>query len=44
MHKGVVGEPALRRLLGRCGNRRDDNIKMDLKEVDCKGVNRVYVV
>ena len=34
MHNGVVGEPALRRSLGRRGSRREDNIKMDLKEVD----------
>jgi hypothetical protein len=34
-----VGKPEIRRLLGRPRRRRIDNIKMDLGERGCDGVN-----
>jgi len=32
MHRGLTGNPALRRPLCRTENRWEDNIKMDLKD------------
>jgi hypothetical protein len=36
-----VGKPEGRRPLGRPRLRWEDNIKMDVQEVGCKGVNRI---
>jgi CRISPR/Cas system-associated protein Cas7 (RAMP superfamily) len=35
----VVGKPDRRRPLGRLGRLWEDNIKMDLREVGCEGVD-----
>jgi hypothetical protein len=36
---GVVEKPEVKRLLGRPMRRWDDNIKMDLQEVGCGGMD-----
>jgi hypothetical protein len=35
----LVGKPGEKRPLGRPRRRWDDNIKMDLQEMDCEGVD-----
>jgi hypothetical protein len=35
--RGLVGKPEGRRLIGRCKNRWEDNIKKDLKGTGWKG-------
>jgi len=35
----LVGKPEGKRPLGGTRRRREDNIKMDLQEVDCEGVD-----
>ena len=37
VYRGLVGKSEGKRPLGR--PRRDDNIKMDLKELECKGMD-----
>jgi hypothetical protein len=37
--KIVVGRPQGKRPLGRPKGRREDNIKMDIREIDCKGLD-----
>jgi hypothetical protein len=37
--KGVVGKPEGKRPLGRARRRWVDNIKMDLREIGCDGVD-----
>ena len=37
--QGLVGKPEGKRPLGRPRRRRDDNIKMDLQEVGCAGMD-----
>jgi len=39
--QGLVGKPEGKRLLGRPRRRWEDNIKMDLQEVGCGGMDRV---
>jgi hypothetical protein len=39
MYKGLVGRSEGRRLLGRPRRRWEDNIKMDLQEVGCGGMD-----
>ena len=39
MHKVLVGKPEGKRPLGRPRRRWEDNIKMDLQEVECAGVD-----
>jgi len=39
VYRVLVGKPEGRRSLGRCGRRWDDNIKMDLQEVGCGGMD-----
>jgi len=34
-----MGKPEGKRLLGRLSRRREDNIKMDLQEVGCEGMD-----
>jgi hypothetical protein len=39
VHKVLVGKPEGKRPLGRPRRRCEDNIKMDLQEVGCEGMN-----
>ena len=39
VHKVLVGKPEGKRPLGSPRRRWDDNIKMDLQEVGCRGMN-----
>ena len=41
VHKGLVGKPEGKRPLGRTKHRWKDNIKMDLGEVVCGGMDWV---
>ena len=44
VHTGVlVGKPEGKRPLGRTRRRREDNIKMDLQEVRCDGMDWIYL-
>jgi hypothetical protein len=38
-HRALVGKPEGRRTLGSTRRRCEDNIKMDLREVGCGGVD-----
>jgi len=38
LYRGLVGKPEGKRPLGRPRRRRDDDIKMDLQEVECGGM------
>jgi hypothetical protein len=45
MHtKFVVGKPEGKRPLGRRGRGWEDNIRMDLGEMECGGVDWIHVV
>jgi hypothetical protein len=39
MHRVLVGKPEGRRPLGRLRRRWEDNIKMDLLEMGCRGMD-----
>jgi hypothetical protein len=39
MYRVLVGKPERKRLMGRPRHRWEDNIKMDLQEVGCWGVD-----
>ena len=39
VYRVLVGKPEGKRLLGRLRRRWDDNIKMDLQEVGCGGMD-----
>jgi hypothetical protein len=39
VYRVSVGKPEGRRPLGRHGCRKEDNIKMDLQEVECRGMD-----
>ena len=39
----LVGKPEGKRTLGRLSRRWEDNIKMDLKEVGCEGMDWISV-
>jgi hypothetical protein len=39
VNRGLVGKPERKRPLGRPRRRWEDNIKMDLQEVECKGMD-----
>jgi hypothetical protein len=39
----LVGKPEGKRPLGRPRRRWKDNIKMDLQEVECEGINWIYL-
>ena len=41
VYRVLVGKPEGKRPLGRHRRRREDNIKMDLEEVGCRGVERI---
>jgi hypothetical protein len=38
-YRALLGKPELRRQLGRPRRRWEDNIKMDLREVGCGGID-----
>jgi hypothetical protein len=44
IHMVLVGKPEGKRPLGRPRHRWEDNIKMDLQEVGCGGVDWIDVV
>ena len=39
VYRALVGKPEVKRPLGRPRRRWDDNIKMDLQEVECGGLD-----
>jgi len=39
--QGLVGKPEGKRPLGRCRHRWEDNIKMELQEVGCGGMDGI---
>jgi hypothetical protein len=39
VYRGLVGKPDGKRPLGRPRRRWEDNIKMDLQEVECEGMD-----
>jgi hypothetical protein len=41
VYRVLVGKPEGKRSLGRPRHRWEDNIKMDLKEVGCGGMDRI---
>jgi hypothetical protein len=43
VYRVLVGKPYGMRPLGRPWHRREDNIKMDLKEVGCEGIDWINV-
>jgi hypothetical protein len=42
--RNLVRKSEERRLLGRSMHRLEDNIKMDLKEIGCNGVDWIYLL
>ena len=44
MHRVLVGKPEGKRPLGRPRRRWEDNIKMDLQEVGCRGMDWLELV
>jgi hypothetical protein len=43
LHNILVGKPGGKRPLGRSGNRREDNIRMDISETKWQGVDWMHV-
>ena len=43
LHRVLVGKPERKRRTGRPRRRREDNIKMDLQEVGCGGMDWIDV-
>ena len=43
VYRVLVGKPEEKRPLGRPRRRREDNIKMDLQEVGCEGLDWIDV-
>ena len=43
VHRVLVGKPEGKRPLGRPRRRWEDNIKMDLQEVRCDGMDWIYL-
>ena len=41
VYRGLVGKPKGKRPLGRPWRKWKDNIKMDLQEVGCRGMDRI---
>jgi hypothetical protein len=39
VHRFLMGKPERKRLLGRPRRRWEDNIKMDVKQVGCEGMD-----
>ena len=44
MYRGLVGKPEGKRPLGSHRRRWEDNIKMDLQEVGCGGVDKIKLL
>ena len=44
VHRVLVGKPEGKRPLGRPRRRWEDNIKMDLQEVECGGMDWIELV
>ena len=44
MYRVLVGKPEGKRPLGRPRHRWEDNIKMDLQEVGCRGMDWIELV
>ena len=44
IYRVLVGKPEGKRPLGRPRRRREDNIKMDLQEVECDGMDWIELV
>jgi hypothetical protein len=44
VYRVLVGKPEGKRPLGRPRRRSEDNIKMDLQEVGCGGMDRIDLV
>jgi hypothetical protein len=44
VYRVLVGRPEGKRPLGRPKRRWEDNIKMDLKEIEIDGANRIHLV
>jgi hypothetical protein len=44
VYRVLVGKSEVKRLLGRLRHRWDDNIKMDLQEVVCVGMDWIELV
>ena len=42
-YRAVVGKRGGQRPFGRCRSRREDNIKMDLSEMGCEGLDWINV-
>jgi hypothetical protein len=40
VYRSLVGKPEVKRPFGRPRRRWDENIKMDLQEVECEGLDR----
>jgi hypothetical protein len=43
MYRVLVGKPEGKRPLGRTRRRREDNIRMDLQEVECVGIDWIVL-
>ena len=43
IHRVLVGKPEGKKPLGRPRRRWEDNIKMDLQEVECEGMDSISV-
>jgi len=43
VYRVLVGKPEVKKLLGRPRRRWEDNIKMDLKEVGCEGMDWIQL-
>jgi hypothetical protein len=43
-YKILVGKPERKRPLGRPGREWEDNIRMNLREIEWEGVNRIHLV
>ena len=43
VYRVLVGKPEVNRPLGRLRRKWEDNIKMDLEELGCRGVDWIYL-
>jgi hypothetical protein len=44
VYRVLVGKPERKRSLGRHGSRWEDNIRLDLQEVGCRGMDWIGLV
>jgi hypothetical protein len=42
-YNSLFGKPEGKRLFGRSGRRREDNIRMDLEEIELEGVDWIHL-